>query len=108
TPGADPAAVGVLLFRYVQERSEVVRVLLRSHTLIPRLIEVATQNIVKDHIARPDSAVPLEVAGHHIVTATIALIQWWLDHQMPYPPERMGLLYQELIARPTGEVAFSR
>src|SRR6266849_6503360 len=34
TPGADPAAIGVLLFRHVQEQSEVVRVLLGSHTLI--------------------------------------------------------------------------
>jgi len=106
TPGADPAAVGVLLFRYVQERSEVLRVLLRSHTLIPRLIEVATQNIVKDHTPRPDSTVPIEVAAHHIVTSTIALIQWWLDHGMLYPPERMGVIYFELIVRPTSEVAF--
>jgi len=106
-PGADPAAIGVLLFRHVQEQSEVVRVLLGSHTLIPRLIELATQNIASDHTPRSGSPVPPEIAAHHIVTSTISLIQWWLDHQMPYPPERMGLIYYELIARPTGEVAFS-
>src|ERR1700682_308750 len=37
TVGIDPTAIGVLLFRYVQEHSEVVRVLLGSHTLLPRL-----------------------------------------------------------------------
>ena len=106
TSDADPTAIGVLLFRHVQEQSEVVRVLLRSHSLLPRLIEAATQNIVSDHTPRPESIVPLEIAAHHIVASTISLIQWWLDHQMPYPPERMGLIYHELIARPTGEVAF--
>ncbi len=105
-PDADPTTIGVLLFRHVQQQSEVVRVLLGSHTLIPRLIEVATQNIVYDHTPRPDSTVPLEIAAYHIVTSTISLIQWWLDHQMPYSPEQMGVIYHELIVHPTSEVAF--
>ena len=106
TVGTDPTAVGVLLFRYVQEHSEVVRVLLGSHALLPRLIEVTTQNIVNEHTLLPGSAVPLEIAAHHIVTSTISLVRWWLDHQMPYSPERMGMIYYELITRPTSEVAF--
>ena len=106
-PDADPAAVGVLLFRYVQEQNEVIRVLLGSHALLQRLIEVATQHAVSDHTPLPDGDVPFEIAAHHIVTSTISLIQWWLDHQMPYPPERMGMIYHELIARPTSAVAFS-
>src|ERR1700736_4728854 len=36
-PAADPATVGVLLFRYVQDQSEVVRVLLRTHTLLQNI-----------------------------------------------------------------------
>jgi len=106
TPDADATDIGVLLFRHIQEQSEMVRVLLGSHTLLPHLIEVATQNIVHEHIPRSESVVPLEIAAHHIVTSTISLIQWWLDHQMPYPPERMGVIYHELITHPTSEVAF--
>ena len=105
-PGADPTTIGVLLFRHVQEQSEVVRVLLRSHTLLPRLIEAATQKIVSDHAQHPESGVPLEIAAYHIVTSTISLVQWWLDHELPYPPEQMGRIYHELIVRPTSEVAF--
>ena len=104
---ADPTTIGVLLFRYVQQQSEVVRVLLMSHTLLQRSIEIATQNVVSEHTFRPDSVVPLEIAAHHIVASSISLIQWWLDHQMPYPPERMGVIYYELITRPTSELAFS-
>jgi AcrR family transcriptional regulator len=103
----DPTTVGILLFRYVQEHSEVIRVLLRSHALLQRTIEIATRNVANEHTALPDSAVPLEVAAHHIVTSSISLIQWWLDQQMPYPPERMGGIYHELIMRPTSAVAFA-
>jgi AcrR family transcriptional regulator len=103
----DPTTIGVLLFRHVQEQSEMVRVLLRSHTLLPRLIEAATKNVLSDHKVHSDGVVPPEIASYHIVTSTIALIHWWLEHGMPYPPEQMGRIYYELIERPTSEVAFS-
>jgi len=106
-PKADSTDVGVLLFHYVQKQSEIFRVLLRSHALLENIIEIATQNIVNEHTALPNSAVPLEIAAYHIVTASVALIQWWLDHQMPYPPERMGIIYHELIICPTSRVAFA-
>lgn len=106
-PDTDTTMVGTLLFRYVQQQSEVVRVLLRSRVLLDHITEVAAQNIIKEHTAPAESVIPLEIAAHHIVTSSIALVQWWLDHQMPYPPERMGAIYHELIMRPTGKVAFS-
>ena len=104
--GDDPTMIGVLLFRHVQEKSEMVRVLLGSHTLLPRLIEAATKNVLSDHKVGSDSAVPQEIAAYHIVTSTISLVQWWLEHGMPYPAEQMGRIYYELIERPTSEVAF--
>lgn len=97
TPEDDPTTVGTLLFRYVQEHSEVVRVLLRSHALLQHIIEVAAQKVIDEHTQLPGSAVPLEIVAHHIVTSSISLVQWWLDHQTPYPPEQMGVIYQELI-----------
>jgi AcrR family transcriptional regulator len=103
----DPTTVGVLLFRYVQEQSEVIRVLLRSHALLQNIIEVASQNVTNVHTPLPDSVIPLEIASYHIITSSISLVQWWLDHHMPYPPEQMGVIYHELITRPTSEIAFA-
>jgi len=102
----DPVTVGVLLFRYVQERSEVIRVLLRSHVLLEHVVEVATQNVMSEHTPLPESLVPPEIAAYHIVTSSMSLIRWWLAHAMPYPPEQMGIIYHELITRPTSEAAF--
>jgi AcrR family transcriptional regulator len=102
-PAADPAAVGTLVFRYVQAHSEIVRVLLGSHALLQGLIaRVAGQVVAEQAAAWPGGVVPVEVAAHHIVSATIALIGWWLDQGQPYPPERMGQIYAVLIAGPLG------
>lgn len=103
----DPVTIGVLLFRYVQERSEVIRVLLRSHALLDHVVEVAARNVLSEHTPLPESVVPPEIAAYHIVTASMSLIRWWLSHEMPYPPEQMGVIYHELITRPTSAVAFA-
>lgn len=111
-PGAtegNPTMLGTLVFRYVQEHTEVVRVLLRSGNaspLLKRIIEAGTQETLRDHEPRENAVVPQEVAAYHLVASTIALIQWWLEHDMPYPPERMGKMYDELIYRATNEAAF--
>jgi AcrR family transcriptional regulator len=95
---------GPLLFRYVQQHSEVVRVLLSSwgvSSLTRRIIETTTRDVLAQHMLPEDGAVPVEVAAYHIITASIALVQWWLEHSMPYSPERMGEIYSALIMRPT-------
>jgi AcrR family transcriptional regulator len=108
-PGTDAALVGTLLFRYIQEHSEVVRVLLGTRgpvSLVQHVIQRGSESVLRQNRPRPGSPVPAEVAAHHIVAASIALIQWWLEHAMPYPPEHMGLIYRELIVQPASAVAF--
>jgi hypothetical protein len=78
-----------------------------AHALLQNIIAAATQNIGNMRTARPGSTIPLEIAAHHIVTSSISLIQWWLERQMPYAPEQLGVIYHELIIRPTSEEAFS-
>ncbi|HEY5002991.1 MAG TPA: TetR/AcrR family transcriptional regulator [Ktedonobacteraceae bacterium] len=100
----DPAVDGLLLFRYVQQHSEVIRVLLSSRgssSLIQRIIEAVTLDVLSRQALIEGGIVPTEVAAYHLITASITLVQWWLEHDMPYTPERMGEIYQELIIRPT-------
>jgi AcrR family transcriptional regulator len=108
-PSTDPTMVGTLIFRYVGDHSEIIRALLGSggsSGLMRRMIEASSQRVLRHHTARAGSVVPIEIAAHHLVAASVALIQWWLDHGMPYPPERMGAIYHELIVRPTSALAF--
>jgi AcrR family transcriptional regulator len=108
---ANHETIGTLIFRYAQEHGEVILVLLSSRgstTLARRMIEAGTQSVFNQNAPLADSHVPPEIAANHLVTSTISLIQWWVEHEMPYPPEQMGVIYQELIARPTFAAAFDR
>ncbi|MGZ3602944.1 MAG: TetR/AcrR family transcriptional regulator [Ktedonobacterales bacterium] len=105
----DPAEVGRLIFEYIDEHSEVCRVLLGSQgpaSLVRRVIEEGAQRVVREHTPRQGGLVPVEIAANHVVAATIALIQWWLDHEMPHPPQRMGKIYAELIYHPASVLSF--
>lgn len=105
----DPAEVGMLIFEYIRDHSEVCRVLLGSQgpaSLVRRVVEEGAQRVVHEHTPRQGGAVPVEIAANHVVAATIALIQWWLNHDMPYPPQRMGIIYAELIYRPASTLSF--
>ncbi|HEY1012790.1 MAG TPA: TetR/AcrR family transcriptional regulator [Herpetosiphonaceae bacterium] len=109
-PAGDPAEVGTLLFRYVGEHSAVCQVLLDSRgaqNLVGRILAASTRQVLADNQPRPGSAVPPEIAAHHLVAAALALIEWWLANQQPYPPERMGQIYRDLIVLPTHALAFA-
>jgi AcrR family transcriptional regulator len=95
---------GLLLFEYVQQHSEVIRVLLRSggaSPLVKRVIATGTQNALDNDESLGNAVIPREIAAYHIVTASISLVQWWLEQDMPYTPEKMGSIYYELIILPT-------
>jgi AcrR family transcriptional regulator len=109
-PDADAVAIGTTLFHYVQENSNIIRVLLSSRSstsLVQYIIDIATQDVLNENTPSEGSAVPIEIAAYHLVNSSIALIQWWLEHEMPYSPERMGIIFHELIIQPTRTVAFS-
>jgi hypothetical protein len=98
------------LFHYVQENSNIILVLLSSRSstsLVQHIIDIATQDVLNENTPLERSAVPIEIAAYHLVNSSIALIQWWLEHEMPYSPERMGIIFDELIIKPTRAVAFS-
>lgn len=106
---ADPAASGRIVFEHAQKHGELYLLLMASRgssDLLDRVFEVATAGITRIAKPRSDAAVPFEVAVNHIVYSFLGLITWWLQHDMPYSPERMGQIYADLIMRPTQQLAF--
>jgi AcrR family transcriptional regulator len=99
--------VGTQIFEYVQAHSELCRVLLGSRGK-ERLIE--TLQTTRQDISFPVTSgdIPLEIASYHFISAGIELIQWWLDHGMPYSSEKMGQVFATLILSPRQALAASR
>jgi AcrR family transcriptional regulator len=57
--------------------------------------------MLRDHLAplyarRKDIQVPVDVMIFSLVSSFMALLIWWLDHDMPYPPETINGMYRQL------------
>jgi AcrR family transcriptional regulator len=100
---SDPEKTGALLFEYVEQNCDLCRVLLDSTDIMTLLKPVHEIGKSDDALMLNFSSqrlVPVEVALSHFMSSLVMLIRWWLDHGMPYPPERMGQIVAELIIRP--------
>ncbi len=40
--------------------------------------------------------VPMEILTTHLAGSLLTLLTWWLDNEMPYPPEQMDEMFQQL------------
>lgn len=109
--GRDPVEAGTMVFRHAQGHSGLYRLLLRtdrSVDLLDRAVEIGIENLDRTHEPQPGSRVPAPVAANHFIRSFMAMLEWWLDHDMPYEPEHMGEIYRDLILHPTEEVALRR
>jgi len=44
-----------------------------------------------------DLPVPLPILSNYLAGTLITLLKWWLDHNMPYTPQRMDEIFQQLV-----------
>lgn len=109
SPPAEPETTGRLIFQHAQRNSELYFLLLSSHgssNLLQRVHDVGKRGILNSVKPKTASPIPIEVAANHIIASVFALIEWWLENDMLYPPTKMGEIYGELIVKPTQNIAF--
>ena len=54
------------------------------------------RDYLKPRVSIKKGGVPLDMVVNYIVGSFFSLLEWWLDHNMPYPPERMTEIFKEL------------
>jgi AcrR family transcriptional regulator len=103
-----------LAFNHVAQNAVFYRVLLRgegTYSALQRLRQILTQAILEliqhfttreKHLLNP--TVPMDVFLNSLAGAWIGLMTWWLEEDMPYPPEQMAVMYQRMFMRSTLEV----
>ena len=65
-----------------------------STALVRRMVEIGTRDVLRKNVSPEEGrTVPAEVAAHHLVVSSLALIRWWLENGMSYSPGRMGEIY---------------
>jgi len=46
---------------------------------------------------RQESSIPLPILSYSMAGSLLLLLKWWLDRKMPYSPERMNEIFQQLV-----------
>ncbi len=91
------------LFRHTQEQHRLYKAMVGGRGI--DVIIKTIQNHLSDHIQEQierllpggqTPSVPPPVMANYLAGALLTLLTWWLDNNMPYPPERMDEIFQQL------------
>lgn len=95
-------AEGTFIFEYVQEKSDLFRILLKSQS-VARIRKTVIKNITMIFqksclpLTKLNNQITLEITSNHIATSLLSLIEWWLENKMKPAPAEMGKIYKNLI-----------
>jgi len=91
-------------FEHVQAHHQLYKALVRGggidrlfkqgHHHMRRNIE---QHLIALFPAGPAPAAPLPLVADYLAGAILTMLTWWLDNDMPYTPDQMDALYQQLV-----------
>lgn len=102
-PDKSKETEGLLIFRHVAANQAFFRVLFSSqgtNFVLQDLQAKIAANLLDTFDFAPNQAVPPEIVANHFVVGVVALMRWWLEHDMPYTVEQMSVIYSLLIAAP--------
>ena len=94
----------VYLFSHLQEYQHFYQSLVRSRKTdaifksglshLSQKMEAALTSRLRGKSA---PAIPVSILANYLAGELFALLKWWLDHDMPYPPEQMDEIFHELV-----------
>jgi AcrR family transcriptional regulator len=94
---------GLELFRHAKQMQKQLQVMLKGYSgevllkttqaLLSKNIE---QNLTSALTEKRSPTVPLEVVSQYLAGAFLNLLKWWIEAEMPYSPERMDEMFQQM------------
>jgi AcrR family transcriptional regulator len=106
-PTADPAQaardISLFFFRHAGSNRGLFKAMIgeRGGKIIMDHAQKYLTQFIREHIAEnlsgPQKSLPVDVIAHYIASSYLALLTWWLDHDLPYTAEQMDDLYQRLV-----------
>ncbi len=97
----------LIIFRHADENAQLYRVILRGEGAsrvsgrLHRIISGRAVALINERVALSGlplkAQVPLDVYANYFAGALMALVTWWLEAGMPYPPEEMAEMFQQMF-----------
>jgi len=92
------------LFQHVKDHHHLYKALMWGQgleLLFKKGQSYLSRNIEKQIVSlappQHDLPVPLPILSNYLAGTLITLLKWWLDHNMPYTPQRMDEIFQQLV-----------
>jgi AcrR family transcriptional regulator len=93
TPAPTPS---LAFFRHAGEQHRLYKAMVgkQGSEIVRRYLYQYVADLMTSHLNRQIAQskhlmVPREILVHYVVSSFMALLTWWLDHDMPYTAERM-------------------
>ncbi|MDM8528027.1 TetR/AcrR family transcriptional regulator [Anaerolineales bacterium HSG24] len=93
----------VLIFQHAKEQHSLHKAMVggRGIDVIIKTIQTHLSQHVEERIQEllPEGqtpSVPTQITANYLAGTMLTLLTWWLDNNMPYSPERMDEIFQEL------------
>lgn len=90
-----------IIFEHAQSYTEVYKALVGKQggslmsAHMHKYVAVLIRNSLKAGWGK-QNPVPVEIAVHHLTSSLLALLAWWVDHDLPHSPQYMNEMYQRL------------
>lgn len=103
-----------LPYVHVAQNSDLYRIILRGEGtysatrrlrgIINDAIDTMINMILDREQLESNPLVPRQVLLSHLSGAWMGQLDWWLEHDQPYPPEQMASMFQTMLMRNMREV----
>ena len=99
--GVPTEPLSLVVFRHVQENNRLYSVMAneRGSNLIANQIRDYLAAAIQRQLeskGMTNPGIPIEIVAYHLAGSLIALVSWWLKHQMSHSPESMAEMFQRL------------
>lgn len=81
-------------YRALVKSQKVERLFKVGLEYLNKLIDNKMTSLLSD---KPAPAVPIPVLSNYLANEIFNLLKWWLDQNMPYPPEQMDEIFHKLV-----------
>lgn len=94
-----------ITFQHAAENAQVYRIILRGEGasrasgLIQTVIRDLINSLIKERLQYGElkMQVPVDVYTNYFAGALLGLVTWWLEDDMPYPPDEMAEMFRTLF-----------
>lgn len=82
------------LYRALDKSGKIAQLFSYGQKYLAEQIEARLKDILKDATR---TLIPLPILANYLATGIFSNLKWWLDNNMPNPPEQMDKIFHQLI-----------